>query len=56
MKYQYKVEIVKTGILAIGDDSKTQEKQLNAAGDYGWRLVCVSEGKKYLKYIYVKEV
>ena len=50
----YKVEIVKTGLL-FGNDNKKQEKQLNAAGEFGWKLVCISEGKKYAKYVYAKE-
>ena len=54
MKYEYKVEIVKTGLL-FGNDNKKQEKQLNAAGEFGWKLVCISEGKKYAKYVYAKE-
>ncbi len=56
MKYIYKVEVIKGGLFGIFDDSGKQTKQLNAAGADGWKLVCVSEGKKYLKYIYVKEV
>ena len=54
MKYIYKVEYVKTGLL-FGSDNHKQEKQLNAAGELGWKLVCISEGKKYLKYVYIKE-
>lgn len=56
MKYEYKVEIIKGGIIGLLDDSKKQEKQLNAAGSQGWKLVTVSEGKKYLKYIYIREI
>ena len=37
------------------NDNKKQEKQLNAAGEFGWKLVCISEGKKYMKYIYIRE-
>ncbi len=55
MKYIYKVEIIKGGLFFTNDNTK-QMKQLNAAGADGWKLVCVSEGKKYLKYIYIKEV
>ena len=55
MKYEYKVEILKGGLISFLDDSKKQEKQLNAAGDFGWKLVCISEGKKYLKYVYCRE-
>ena len=54
MKYEYKVEIVKGGII-FTNDNKKQEKQLNAAGEYGWKLVCISEGKKFLKYVYCRE-
>ncbi len=56
MKYIYKVEVIKAGLIGLFDDSKKQTKQLDAAGAEGWKLVCVSEGKKYLKYIYMKEV
>ncbi len=55
MKYIYKVEVVKGGLLGLLDDSNKQTKQLNAAGADGWKLVCISEGKKYLKYVYMKE-
>jgi len=55
MKYEYKVEVIKGGIIGMLDDSKKQEKQLNAAGEQGWKLLVISEGKKYLKYIYVRE-
>lgn len=56
MKYIYKVEIIKVAIIGIFDDSKKQEKQLNAAGEQGWKLISISEGKKYMKYVYIKEV
>ena len=56
MKYIYRVEPIKIGMLPVGDDSKKQEKQLSANGEDGWELVCVSEGAKYLKYVYCKEV
>ena len=55
MKYEYKVEVIKCGVFGFMDDSKKQTKQLNAAGAEGWKLVCISEGKKYMKYVYVKE-
>lgn len=55
MKYEYKVEVIKGGIIGLFDDSKKQEKQLNVAGDAGWKLLCISEGKKYMKYVYVRE-
>lgn len=55
MKYEYKVEIVKVN-LVFSNDNKRQEKQLNAAGADGWKLLCISEGKKYMKYIYAREV
>lgn len=55
MKYEYKVEVIKIGRIAFLDDSKKQMKQLNAAGADGWKLVCISEGKKYMKYVYVRE-
>ncbi len=58
-KYEYKVELVKVGRISLGgllDDSGKQEKQLNAAGAEGWKLVTISTGVKYLKYIYIKEV
>lgn len=54
MKYEYKVEIIKGGLL-FSNDNKKQEKQLNGAGEFGWKLVCISEGKKYMKYVYVRE-
>ena len=56
MKYEYKVEVIKCGFFGFMDDSKKQTKQLNAAGADGWKLVCISEGKKYMKYVYIKEV
>ncbi len=56
MKYEYKVEIVKGGILGLLDDSKGQTKQLNQAGAEGWKLILISEGKKFLKYVYIREV
>ena len=56
MKYEYKVEVVKGGILGLLDDSKGQTKQLNQAGSEGWKLVLISEGKKYLKYVYIREI
>ena len=55
MKYEYKVEIVKVPRLITALESKTQEKQLNAVGEYGWKLISVAPGKKYMKYIYIRE-
>lgn len=58
MKYKYKVEVVKTGMISLGgalDDSAKQEKQLNSAGANGWQLVCTSVGKDTMKYVYCKE-
>lgn len=58
-QYVYKVEIVKTGMISLGgmlDDSAKQEKQLNAAGAEGWKLVTISQGNDDLKYVYIKEV
>ena len=56
MKYVYKVEPIKVGAIGFLNDSGKQEKQLGASGSDGWELVCVSEGKKYLKYVYCKAV
>lgn len=55
MKYIYRVEIIKQNII-FAKDNKRQEKQLNAAGEMGWKLVLISEGKKYMKYVYMKEI
>lgn len=55
MKFEYKVEIIKGGII-FSNDNKKQEKQLNAAGADGWELIVISEGKKFMKYIYKREV
>ncbi|MCL1945068.1 MAG: DUF4177 domain-containing protein [Firmicutes bacterium] len=55
MRYEYKVEIQKTNFI-FSNDNKKQEKQLNAAGQDGWKLVCVAEGKKFMKYMYVREI
>jgi len=55
-KFVYKVEVLKIGILGLFDDSGKQEKQLNAAGADGWELILISEGKKYMKYVYKKEI
>lgn len=55
-KYEYRVEIVKGGLTGLFDDSKKQAKQLNEIGAEGWKLVCISEGKKYLKYIFIREI
>ncbi len=56
LKYEYKVEVIKGGITGLFDDSKKQEKQLNVAGADGWKLVSISEGKKYMKYVYIREI
>ncbi len=57
MKYEYKVEEIKIGgPLSVFGDSKKQEKQLNEAGAQGWKLILISEGKKYMKYVYYREV
>ena len=56
MKYIYRVEPIKVGAIGFLNDSGKQAKQLGANGSDGWELVCVSEGKKYLKYVYCKEV
>ena len=55
MKYIYRVEIIKQNII-FAKDNKRQEKQLNAAGEMGWKLVLISKGKKYMKYVYMKEI
>ncbi len=56
MKYVYKVEPIKVGAIGFLNDSGKQTKQLDVSGNDGWELVCISEGKKYLKYVYCKEV
>ena len=56
MKYVYKVEPIKVGAIGFLNDSGKQAKQLGASGEDGWELVCISEGKKYLKYVYCKAV
>lgn len=55
MKYIYRVEIMKQNVI-FNKDNNRQEKQLNAAGELGWKLLLISEGKKYMKYVYVKEI
>lgn len=55
-KYEYRVEVVKGGIIGLLDDSKKQTKQLNDIGAQGWKLVCTSEGKKYMKYVFIREI
>lgn len=56
MKYEYKVELVKIGRVVLFNDNKKQETQLNAAGEQGWKLVCISMGMKgYYKYVYIRE-
>lgn len=56
MKYVYKVEPIKVGAIGFLNDSGKQAKQLGESGEDGWELVCISEGKKYLKYVYCKAV
>lgn len=56
MRYEYKVEVIKVGVIGLFDDSKKQEKQLNELGAQGWKLQTISEGKKYMKYIFIREV
>ena len=53
-KYQYKVEIVKTGM--IFDSNKKQEAQLNELGAQGWQLIAQIQSKKYMKYVFIREV
>jgi hypothetical protein len=55
-RVEYKVEVIKVGLIGLFDDSKKQEKQLNELGAQGWRLVTISEGKKNLKYVFIREV
>lgn len=55
MKYIYKVEKVKCGLF-FGFDSGKQKKQLDKAGADGWKLICISEGRRYLKYVYIKKI
>lgn len=56
-KYEYNVVPIKIGgLLSFGDDSKKQIKQLNEFGAEGWKLITVSEGKDYLKYIFIREL
>jgi len=52
-RYEYKVEILKIGIFT--DSNAKQEKQLNAVGAEGWKLVCVAETKRYFKYFFIRE-
>lgn len=54
-KYEYRVEVIKIGFFGLFDDSKKQAKQLNEVGTQGWKLVCTSQGGKYLKYVFVRE-
>ena len=56
MKYEYKVVPVKVGLFGLFDDSGKQAKQLNEYGTQGWKLVAISEGKKYVKYIFMREI
>ena len=56
MRYEYNVVPVKIGRIGLFDDSKKQIKQLNEIGANGWRLVTISEGKKYVKYVFIREV
>lgn len=55
-KYEYRVEPVKVAKIGMFDDSKKQTKHLNEIGAQGWKLVCLTEGKKYLKYVFIREV
>lgn len=55
-RYEYKVDVIKIGRFGIFDDSGKQTKQLNAPGEDGWELVCISEGAKYMKYVYCREL
>lgn len=55
MQYEYKVDIIKGGITGLFDDSKKQERQLNTYGADGWKLICISEGAKYMKYVFMRE-
>lgn len=55
MRYIYRVENIKINMF-FGNDNKKQEKQLNEIGADGWKLILISQGKKYLKYVFIKEV
>lgn len=55
-RYEYRVEVITGGITGLFDDSKKQERQLNVPGTDGWELICISEGAKYMKYIYCREI
>ena len=55
MVYEYRVVPIKVGLFGLVDDSGKQTKQLNEYGAQGWKLVQISEGKKYLKYIFIRE-
>ena len=56
MRYEYKVVPIKVGLIGLVDDSGKQTKQLNEYGAQGWKLVAISEGKKYVKYIFMREI
>lgn len=56
MKYEYNVVPVKIGRVGLFDDSKKQIAQLNELGHQGWKLITISEGKKYMKYVFVREI
>ncbi len=55
-KYAYKVENIRVGSIGFFNDSKKQTKQLDDSGEDGWELVTISTGKKYLKYVYCREL
>ena len=53
-KFEYKVEIMKTGILT--DNNKKQETQLNEIGAQGWQLIQIYDSKRYIKYFFQREI
>ncbi|MBQ6727955.1 MAG: DUF4177 domain-containing protein [Clostridia bacterium] len=56
MRYEYKVVPIKIGLFGLFDDSKKQIKQLNELGAQGWKLVVISKGRKYEKYVFIREL
>ncbi len=56
MRYEYNVVPVKIGRVGLFDDSKKQIAQLNKLGEEGWKLITISEGKKYVKYVFIREL
>lgn len=56
MRFEYLVVPVKVARIGLFDDSKKQTKQLNQYGAVGWKLVTVSVGKKYVKYVFIREI